>query len=79
MDNNDDRRVFNLLTARWLALGAAAGVALSLGLDQFNVQGPWQGIALALALLQAAPPVVESVRYSWGRLSALAWAGSASR
>ena len=51
MDSDDDRRDFNLLTARWLALGAAAGVALSLGLEQFNVQGPWQGIALALALL----------------------------
>ena len=25
MDSDDDRRGFNLLTARWLALGAAAG------------------------------------------------------
>ena len=47
----DDDRDFTLLTARWLALGAAAGVALSLGLDQFGVRGPWEGAALALALL----------------------------
>ena len=47
----DDDRGFSLLMARWLALGAAAGVALSLGLDQFGVRGPWEGTALALALL----------------------------
>ena len=47
----DDNRGLNLLSARWLALGAAAGVALSLALAQFGVQGPWQGMALVLALL----------------------------
>ena len=47
----DTDRGLTLLTARWLALGAAAGVAVSLALDQFGVQGPWQGTALALALL----------------------------
>ena len=49
-DDNDDRG-FNLLSARWLALGAAAGVAVSLALEQTGVRGPWQGTALALALL----------------------------
>jgi signal transduction histidine kinase/CheY-like chemotaxis protein len=44
-------RGFTLLNARWLALGAAAGVAVSLGLEQLGVQGPWQGTALVLALL----------------------------
>ena len=48
--NADDDRGFNLLSARWLALGAAAGVALSLALAQSGIQGPWQGIALVLAL-----------------------------
>jgi signal transduction histidine kinase/CheY-like chemotaxis protein len=47
----DTDRGFNLLTTRWLALGAAAGVAVSLALHQLGVQGPWQGTALALALL----------------------------
>jgi signal transduction histidine kinase/CheY-like chemotaxis protein len=47
----DTDRGLTLLTARWLALGAAAGVAVSLALEQFGVQGPWQGTALALALL----------------------------
>ena len=51
MNKDDDRRGFNLLTARWLALGAAAGVALSLALAQAGIQGPWQGTALVLALL----------------------------
>ena len=49
--NTDQDPGFTLLTARWLALGGAAGVAVSLGLAQFGVQGPWQGVALALALL----------------------------
>ncbi|HWS78391.1 MAG TPA: ATP-binding protein, partial [Thermomonas sp.] len=49
--NTDNDRNFTLVTARWLALGAAAGVAVSLGLHQLGVQGPWQGTALALALL----------------------------
>ncbi|QIL19788.1 ATP-binding protein [Thermomonas sp. HDW16] len=49
--NDGVDRGSNLLTVRWLALGAAAGVALTLALDQFDVRGPWQGMALALALL----------------------------
>jgi len=36
---------------RWLALGAAAGAALTLSLDALGLDGPWQGIALVLALL----------------------------
>lgn len=39
------------LIARWLALGAAAGAALSLALERFGPAGPWQGIALLLILL----------------------------
>ena len=35
-----DERGFNLLTARWLALGAAAGATLSLLAAQLGVQGP---------------------------------------
>ena len=46
-----DDRGFNLLTARWLALGAAAGATLSLLADQLGVEGPWQGAALVLAFL----------------------------
>ncbi len=49
--NGDDARGFNLLTARWLALGAAGGASLALVVEQFGVQGPWQMIALVLALL----------------------------
>lgn len=41
----------NLLSARWLALGAAAGASLALVINQLGVQGPWQVIALVLALL----------------------------
>ena len=49
--NGDDARGFNLLTARWLALGAAGGASLALLVEQFGVQGPWQMIALVQALL----------------------------
>jgi len=41
----------SLLMLRWLALGAAAGAALFLGLDVLGLAGPWQGAALVLALL----------------------------
>ncbi|WP_243708020.1 hybrid sensor histidine kinase/response regulator [Luteimonas arsenica] len=36
---------------RWLALGAAAGAALTLVLDVIGMEGPWQHAALVLALL----------------------------
>src|SRR5690554_4032471 len=41
------------LMLRWLALGAACGAAVMLMLDFFGLAGPWQGIALVLALLAA--------------------------
>src|SRR3546814_9680986 len=36
---------------RWLTLGAAAGAALTMSLDALGLDGPWQGVALVLALL----------------------------
>src|SRR5690606_17619736 len=39
------------LMLRWLALGAAAGAALTLVLDVFGAEGPWQHVALVLVLL----------------------------
>jgi signal transduction histidine kinase/DNA-binding response OmpR family regulator/HPt (histidine-containing phosphotransfer) domain-containing protein len=38
------------LTARWLALGAAAGAALSLAFDAGGIEGPWQTAALLFVL-----------------------------
>ncbi len=50
--SDQETKAFNLLTARWLALGAAAGAALLLALDQFGVYtGQLQGAALVMALL----------------------------
>ncbi len=49
--NSDDVRGLSLVTARWLALGAAGGASLALVVEQFGVDGPWQIIALVLALL----------------------------
>jgi signal transduction histidine kinase/CheY-like chemotaxis protein/HPt (histidine-containing phosphotransfer) domain-containing protein len=40
-----------LLTARWLALGAAGGAAVALALAQIGLDGPWQIAALTLVLL----------------------------
>ena len=36
---------------RWLALGAAGGAALAVGMETWGFTGPWQSIALVLALL----------------------------
>jgi signal transduction histidine kinase/CheY-like chemotaxis protein len=36
---------------RWLALGAAAGAALAVALEASGFTGPWQSVALVLALL----------------------------
>ena len=47
----EDSRGFNLLTVRWLALGAAAGASLALVIERIGVEGPWQIAALVLALL----------------------------
>ena len=40
-----------LPVARWIALGAAGGAACALALEAFGLSGPWQGVALVLALL----------------------------
>src|SRR5690606_38808384 len=47
----EDNRGFNLLTVRWLALGAAAGATLALVIERTGMEGPWQMAALVLALL----------------------------
>ncbi|WP_246109231.1 hybrid sensor histidine kinase/response regulator [Vulcaniibacterium gelatinicum] len=39
------------LMARWLALGAAFGAALTLALELFGFDGPWEGMALVMVLL----------------------------
>src|SRR6478672_5141456 len=36
---------------RWLALGAAGGAALAVAMDNWGMAGPWQSLALVLALL----------------------------
>jgi signal transduction histidine kinase/CheY-like chemotaxis protein len=38
-------------TARWMALGAAAGAALAIAMETWGFSGPWQSIALLLTLL----------------------------
>ena len=70
MTPDDDHRGFNLLNARWLALGAAAGAALLLAIDTFGIRGDWQGAALVLALLAtfAAIAVVIAVSQREGVL-----------
>ncbi|MEO5630198.1 MAG: histidine kinase dimerization/phospho-acceptor domain-containing protein, partial [Thermomonas sp.] len=60
----DDDQSFNLLTARWLALGTAAGAALLLGLDRFGVKGEWQGATLVLALLALFATIVVTIAVS---------------
>ena len=49
--SDDARPGFDWLAARWLALGAAAGATLALLVDRIGVKGPWQLLALILALL----------------------------
>ncbi len=39
------------LMLRWFALGAAGGAAMTILLDFLGMEGPWQGLALVLALL----------------------------
>jgi signal transduction histidine kinase/CheY-like chemotaxis protein len=41
----------SFLMLRWLALGAAAGVALTLLLAHLGLDGPWQTVAMVLAML----------------------------
>ena len=38
-------------TVRWLSLGGAGGAALAVGMESWGFVGPWQNIALVLALL----------------------------
>ncbi|MGH8032573.1 MAG: ATP-binding protein [Luteimonas sp.] len=55
----------SMLMLRWLALGAAAGSALTLALStSFGFDGPWQSVALVLALLSvfAITAIVVSLR-----------------
>ena len=60
--NNDEPKSFNLLTARWLALGAAAGAALLLALDRFGIYtGELQGAALVMALLALFASIAVTV------------------
>ena len=66
-----DDRGFNLLTARWLALGAAAGATLSLLAAQLGVEGPWQGTALVLAFLA----LFGSTAMAWTTLESVHLAG----
>jgi signal transduction histidine kinase/CheY-like chemotaxis protein len=50
---------------RWLALGAAGGAAMAVALDNWGLAGPWQSIALLLALL--AVFAISAFLYSTGR------------
>ena len=43
----------SLLTMRWLALGATVATATTLLLAIAGIPGPWQGVAIVLALLAA--------------------------
>ncbi|WP_233198584.1 hybrid sensor histidine kinase/response regulator [Luteimonas rhizosphaerae] len=47
---------------RWLALGAAAGAAITMLLETLGLAGPWQAIALVLALLAVFASIAVSVR-----------------
>ena len=49
---------------RWLALGAAGGAALSVAMDNWGLAGPWQSIALVLALLLGVW-IVRSLRHTF--------------
>ena len=46
------------LTARWLALGAAAGAAISLALEASGIEGPWQTAALLFVLTTLVAAVI---------------------
>ncbi|MDQ3160753.1 MAG: hypothetical protein M3Q51_06975, partial [Pseudomonadota bacterium] len=60
-----ETKTFNLMTARWLALGAAAGAALLLALDRFGVYtGQLQGAALVMALLALFGSIAVNVAFN---------------
>ncbi len=56
------RRRPSALMLRWLALGAAAGAAITMLLEALGLAGPWQVIALVLALLAVFASIAVSVR-----------------
>ena len=60
------RRRPSALMLRWPALGAAAGAALTMALETLDVPGPWQAIALVLALLAVLASIAVSVRLHQG-------------
>ncbi|VXA91902.1 Hybrid sensor histidine kinase/response regulator [Luteimonas sp. 9C] len=55
------RRRPSALVLRWLALGAAGGAALTMGLAALAVPGPWQLLALVLSLVAVAASIGVSV------------------
>ncbi len=60
--SDNETKLFTMLTARWLALGAAAGAALLLGLDRFGIYtGQLQGAALVMALLALFASIAVTV------------------
>ncbi len=60
------RRRPSALMLRWLALGAAAGAALTMLLETLGLAGPWQAVALVLALLAVFASIAVSVRLHQG-------------
>jgi len=55
------RRRPSALVLRWLALGAAGGAALTMVLAALSVPGPWQVLALVLALVAVVASIGVSV------------------
>ena len=49
------------LTMRWLALGGAAGAAVSLSLQYTGIEGPWQTTALLFVSAAMNPSPVSFV------------------
>ncbi|MEF3082436.1 ATP-binding protein [Luteimonas sp. SMYT11W] len=60
------RRRPSALVLRWLALGAAGGAALTMVLAALAVPGPWQVIALVLALVAVVASIGVSVHMHQG-------------
>lgn len=60
------RRRPSALVLRWLALGAAGGAALTMGLAALAIAGPWQLLALALSLVAVAASIGVSVHMHQG-------------
>ena len=60
------RRRPSALVLRWLALGAAAGAALTMVLAALALPGPWQILALVLALVAVIASIGVSVHMHQG-------------